>query len=397
MRRELLEPRNGWQQQMESLGFRYHSIDGVYWDESRCYHFTSEQIDRLESASAELHQRALDAARHVIEKDRYQEFRIGPELVPLIERTFAAFEQGDSAGFSLFGRMDLSYNGADAPRLLEYNADTPTACLEASVAQWHWLQAVRPGADQFNSIHEKLIDAWARLRSAAASQTLHFAAVGEEDSPEDWGNLEYLRDTAIQAGWSTVALPIDQIGHGGIDFVDQDAQPIEYLVKLYPWEWMAREQFGVHLPTSHVRFIEPAWKMLLSNKALLVNRWELFPDHPNLLPAYYEPGPLGARYACKPKLAREGANVRLVDGATIEQSDGPYDAADCVFQALAPLPRFGNDHVAVGSWIVNGEPAGIGLRVRPAERGLYDLLRAPLGLLTPVTQHARGKKQDGAQ
>jgi glutathionylspermidine synthase len=362
MHRELLEPRDGWQQQMESLGFRYHSIDGVYWDESRCYHFTSDEIDRLESASAELHQRALDAARYVIEKDRYQEFRIGPELVPLIERTFAAFEQGDSAGFSLFGRMDLSYNGADAPKLLEYNADTPTACLEASVAQWHWLQAVRPGADQFNSIHEKLIDAWARLRSAAASQTLHFAAVSEEDSPEDWGNLEYLRDTAIQAGWSTVALPIDQIGHGGIDFVDQDAQPIEYLFKLYPWEWMAREQFGVHLPTSHVRFIEPAWKMLLSNKALLVILWELFPDHPNLLPAYYEPGRLGARYACKPKLAREGANVKLVDGAAIEQSDGPYDAADCVFQALAPLPRFGNDHVAVGSWIVNGEPAGIGLR-----------------------------------
>jgi glutathionylspermidine synthase len=362
MRRELLEPRAGWQEQMESLGFRYHSIDGVYWDESHCYHFTAEQIDELESASTELHRRALDAARYVIESRRYQEFGVAPELVPAIERSFAAFEHGDGAGFSLFGRMDLSYDGAGAPRLLEYNADTPTACLEASVAQWHWLQAVRPHADQFNSIHEKLIAAWTRLKASTAAEQLHFTAVSEDDSPEDWGNLEYLRDTAIQAGWSTVSLPIDQIGHAGIDFVDQYGQPIETLFKLYPWEWMAREEFGVHLPSSHVRFIEPPWKMLLSNKALLVILWELFPDHPNLLPAYYDDARLGNRYARKPKLAREGANVTLVDGPRVEQSEGPYDADDCVFQALAPLPRFGDDCVSIGSWIVEGEAAGIGVR-----------------------------------
>jgi glutathionylspermidine synthase len=50
---------------------------------------------------------------------------------------------------------------------------------------------------------------------------------------EDWGNLGYLRDTAMQAGWSAVALAIDQIGHAGIDFVDQDGAPIERLFKLY--------------------------------------------------------------------------------------------------------------------------------------------------------------------
>ena len=144
--------------------------------------------------------------------------------------------------------------------------------------------------------------------------------------------------------------------------MDQDGQPIESLFKLYPWEWMVREEFGVHLPSSHVQFIEPAWKMLLSNKALLVVLWELFPDHPNLLPAYYEPARLGTRYACKPKLAREGANVALVDAGRIERADGPYDVHDCVYQALAPLARFGDDHVSVGSWIVHGVPAGIGLR-----------------------------------
>ena len=59
---------------------------------------------------------------------------------------------------SLFGRFDFAWDGKGPPKLLEYNADTPTALLEASVAQWRWLeQAIRPAnpdADQFNSLHE---------------------------------------------------------------------------------------------------------------------------------------------------------------------------------------------------------------------------------------------------
>jgi glutathionylspermidine synthase len=254
--------------------------------------------------------------------------------------------------------MDLAYDADQPPKLLEYNADTPTACLEASVAQWQWLQAVRPDADQFNSIHEKLIDAWKRLR-ARGGERLHFATVA--DAEEDWGNLNYLRDTAVQAGWQTFALAIERIGYNGA-FVDEFNLPIERLFKLYPWEWLVREEFGPQLAASPMQVIEPAWKMLLSNKALLVVLWELYPDHPNLLPAFYAPEPLGAQYVCKPKLAREGANVTLIDGAHVERSDGAYGAEGFVYQALARLPRHGDDYAVLGSWIVDGEPAGLGIR-----------------------------------
>jgi glutathionylspermidine synthase len=66
MRRELLAPRAAWQGDMESIGFHYHSIDGTYWDESRCYVFESSEIDQLEDATAELHEMALNAAQQVI-------------------------------------------------------------------------------------------------------------------------------------------------------------------------------------------------------------------------------------------------------------------------------------------------------------------------------------------
>jgi len=370
MQREALVPRAGWQREMESIGFHFHSIDGTYWDESRCYRFTAAQIDTLEAATAELHDMALNAAQQVVGSGRMDEFAIPREWQALVATSWQAHLDGDARAFSLLGRMDLAYDGVQPPKLLEYNADTPTALLEASVAQWHWLQARTRAAshmseaDQFNSIHEKLLEGWRVLRERSSGRTLHFAAV--YDSLEDWGNTEYLRDTAAQAGWDTRALAVEDIGHDGARFVGVENEPIERLFKLYPWEWLLRDEFAPHLVPHGARqppqLIEPAWKMLLANKALLVILWELYPDHPNLLPAYADPAPLGERFVRKPKLAREGANVTLVDGGTRLDSDGAYGSEGYVYQALAPLPRFGEDYTLVGSWVINGEPAGIGLR-----------------------------------
>lgn len=379
MQRQMLTPRDNWPAAMEALGFSYHSIDGTYWDESRCYRFSAQQIDVLDDAIAELHARCLDAAAHVIERGRMDEFAIPRAWQPIVADSFRAHRAGEARGFSLFGRMDLVFDGREPPRLLEYNADTPTACLEASVAQWDWLQAMRPvlGAeiDQFNSIHEKLVGAWRRLFAHARAQIegdgaprLHFAAVA--DSEEDWGNVEYLRDCAMQAGFKTFALPVEKIGlqrdADGLRFVDAFNVPIERLFKLYPWEWLVREDFAEPLAQAlgegSLQLIEPPWKMLLSNKAILPVLWELFPQHPNLLQAHGSPEPLGARYVRKPKLAREGANVSIVDGPFRHDSDGGYGAEGFVYQAYAPLPVFGADSVVVGAWVVDGVPAGIGLR-----------------------------------
>jgi glutathionylspermidine synthase len=99
--------------------------------------------------------------------------------------------------------------------MLEYNADTPTALLEVSVAQWDWLeQAIipsQPNADQFNSLHEKLIARWKVLHEASLrGRFLHFTCV--KDSDEDFGNIEYLRDTAQQGGFDTGFVYVDDIG-----------------------------------------------------------------------------------------------------------------------------------------------------------------------------------------
>ncbi len=355
MKRETLTPRPDWQRKVEDLGFLYHSIDGVYWDERACYRFTPDEIDVLEAATAELHQRCLEAVERVVAKRDFERFRIPSAFHDLIVQSW---KEGQK---SLFGRFDLSWDGTGEPRMLEYNADTPTALLEASVVQWYWLQDVFPQDDQFNSIHEKLIERWKDLRGQlAANGIVHFTCSME--SAEDQGNLGYLQDSAMQAGLQPVALDIGDIGWDGKRFVDLDTQPINTLFKLYPWEWMAREEFGQYLARGAVRVIEPPWKMLLSNKAILPVLWEMFPDHPNLLPASFEPGRFATDYVKKPLYSREGANVSITAGGSTVEAPGDYGEEGFIWQAYHPLPAFDGNYTVIGSWIVGDEPAGIGIR-----------------------------------
>ncbi|HVG46122.1 MAG TPA: glutathionylspermidine synthase family protein, partial [Longimicrobium sp.] len=134
MRRHTLEPRPDWQRRVEEVGLTFHTANGVaYWDESACYELTAAQVDELEAATNTLHEQCLAAVEHVIDNRLYGRLAIPPRAVPLIERSW------EEEPPSIYGRFDFSYGGEGPPKLLEYNADTPTSLLEASVAQWHWL------------------------------------------------------------------------------------------------------------------------------------------------------------------------------------------------------------------------------------------------------------------
>ncbi|WMW82071.1 glutathionylspermidine synthase family protein [Undibacterium cyanobacteriorum] len=356
MIRESKQVRNGWQTQFEDLGFSYHSIDGLYWDERYAYRFNSAQIDTLEQATIELHQMCLEAVDHIIRNGQIEHFSIPRAFWSEVEDSWKERE------FSLYGRFDLSWNGSGHPKMLEYNADTPTGLVESSVAQWYWLQDVHPDADQFNSLHEKLIEQWKKLNTKGV---LHFVCA---DSEEDIGNLSYLRDTAIQAGFATKQCLISSLGwdEANAELVDDQDVKIDNLFKLYPWEWLCREQFSEHLLSRATRIIEPAWKMLLSNKAILPILWERFPNHPNLLPAFRESWRISGNFVKKPLLSREGENISIYADGNVLHTPGEYGEEGFIYQAYAPQPKFDDGitpaYTSIGSWVVGDEAAGIGIR-----------------------------------
>jgi glutathionylspermidine synthase len=206
MRRITTDPRPNWQKRVEEFGLYYHTLRGEpYWDESAFYQFTAYEIDRIEEATNTLHKMCLDLVAEVIEKRMFGLFLIPQQFEEYVVRSWEAEEP------SVYGRFDLAFDGVGAPKLLEYNADTPTALVEASVAQWMWLKDVDERADQFNSIHEHLIDAWKGVLRRDGGP-IHFAALSKLDTPEDYITAEYMRDTAIQAGAKTAFIDVPDIG-----------------------------------------------------------------------------------------------------------------------------------------------------------------------------------------
>lgn len=352
MERILIAPRPDFGQKLESIGLSFHSWDN-YWKEDACYRFTASQVDELEAATEELHAMCMQAANVLATQGRLGVLGIPEAFHEAVARSLK------NNDFSIYGRFDLAYDGTTPPKMLEYNADTPTSLLESAVAQWYWLQEKFPDADQFNSLHERLIERWKDLPGC---EVVHVASLAENE--EDWVCTTYLCDLLTQAGRPAKHLFIEDIGWDPASryFIDQDRHPIRQLFKLYPWEWMMREAFGAHVLTTKTQFVEPLWKAILSSKALLPVLWEMFPGHDNLLPAYFQPDKLSA-YAKKPIYSREGANISLYDhGKLIAQDAGPYGAEGFVYQQLYKLPCFDGKYPVVGSWVVNGKAAGMCMR-----------------------------------
>ena len=221
-------------------------------------------------------------------------------------------------------------------------------------------------ADQFNSLQEKLVYRFEQLRQQYNYQRIHFSCC--KDSVEDRGTVQYLQDCASAAGIDAPFLFVEDIGLSDTGyFTDLDDNAITHCFKLYPWEFMLREEFGDALEAADVGWLEPPWKSVLSNKALLPLLWQEFPNHPNLLPAFFEQDKhraTGGKWIKKPLFSREGANISLLndDDSPTTLSDGPYGEEGFILQQYHPLPRYGDQYVLIGSWLVDDLPAGISIR-----------------------------------
>ncbi len=233
MQRISCPQRDDWQSTAAAMGFHFHTIDGErYWDESAYYAFSLDEIERdIEAPSAEIEAMCRELVSRTISDDRYLRLLKIPE--PFWTYVAASWKRGDP---SLYGRFDLAFDGKAPAKLLEYNADTPTSLFEAAVFQWTWLEQaierriIPTRSDQYNSLHEGLIDAW---RKIGKDRHLHLTAVME--SEEDAGTVAYLKDVARQAGLSTTLIDIESIGaRDDGQFVDMDDRIIEFAFKLYP-------------------------------------------------------------------------------------------------------------------------------------------------------------------
>lgn len=363
MRRFLLPERVAWRDKAREIGFGFHEMYGEpYWLDGVAYAFSLAEIeDEIEAPSEALHELCMAIVADVIDDDALlHKIGIPGEHFGLIRESWHA---GDR---HLYGRFDLAYGGGGPAKMLEYNADTPTSIFESAYFQHNWLidqieaGALPEGSDQFNLLQESLVEAFA---SFPPDRIFHFACWTEND--EDRGTTSYLMDCAVQAGHRVEMIDIRAIGVDPDDrFTDAQPRTIDRCFKLYPWEDMLREPFAKHLKPGV--FVEPPWKAILSNKGILPLLWERYPEHPNLLPAYFADDPRASTLThavSKPIFSREGENVTISQGGrVVEEAEGVYGDEPRVVQAYVPLFEHEGQYAVLGSWMVGDRAAGLGIR-----------------------------------
>ncbi len=384
-----MEKRADWKKEFDRLGYLANMLDDPpYWveaiDEPFCAIFDYRDIEIIREASLVLWRLALSAVEHVVNSsvsDQLFDKLCIPQLLrPAVRQSWRR------ADHSLYGRFDFAYSEGGL-KLLELNFDTPTSLYEAAVLQRLWLEDFEDDrnvcADQFNILHQKLISCFARI--ARYDRLLHFTSI--KGIKEDEETVRYLQSCAIQAGHRTAFTHLEdlEVDDSGKLF-DSDGRQIEQLFKLYPWEFITEEEkflqeilqrtsFVSLTESGSTAFFEPAWKCILSNKGILPIMWELAPDHPLLLKSNFDDQSQAARelreqaHVRKPIFGREGGSVSIVlpsdskdTCSKVWHNESTYGSEGFVLQSYYPLCQFQDYHVVIGSWIIDDQPAGVGLR-----------------------------------
>lgn len=352
---------------LEDLGFPYHTIDGEsYWDESGYWEFDSEEIEILEEAGTEVHKVLCETLSEVFEDDQ-NTLGYPREFFELAKRSWKA--QGRHLG--VYGRIDFALKNCHTfePIAMEYNAETPTSLVESSIVQWQWHKELFPGMDQFNLIHESLENMWHQVYSIFSPKVIHFAFAA---SIEDEFNVKYLANTVHKV--PTKIIPLEQIGLLDGELVDFENEKIEMLFKLYPWDWMIKEDFYQTVKENltfegqeSLVILEAPYKALLSSKALFHEASMRHPECKYLPRTYLSPEGLGDAYVKKPVLGREGTGVSIHQKEKILEShcmDLETPQSGFVYQEKLYLPQNERDgkNAVLGVWIIQEVAVGLGIR-----------------------------------
>jgi glutathionylspermidine synthase len=379
MRRLTLPPRPNWRRRLSDIDFDWHTGPATllrpgrpYWQEGAAYALTNDEAAQLREAAETVHACATQLIPELL-ADPATLTRLGlPEHWhgPL-RASWDQQEPRERGG--LYGRLDFALT-PQGPRLLEYNADTPTTLVEAAQAQVDWLHDRALNAQPFGDLHGALSRRFQTLRDTSGPR-LHLT--GDLASTEDHGTLRYFARHAQDAGFQTTLLDITQLGVRQTftpTLQDPSGGAITQLLKLYPWEWLIQESDDtnqrLHLLSPKTSIIQPLWRGLLSNKALLALLHGAYPTVPYILPAAlcddYQKAPdlVGPDAVYKPLVSRAGQNVYIYQGGALtHHQPGMYRLDQGVAQQYAPLPTDDQGRSALlGVWMVAGQACGLSVR-----------------------------------
>jgi len=358
---------------LESIGFYWHTDkDMSAYIDNKVISITPEMAENYANAVNELYDMFIEAAQYVIDNNLFHELDIPFNLVEIIKESWE-----NDVHWHLYGRFDLSGGITKPIKLIEFNADTPTALFESAIIQWALLKA--NGIDegmQFNFIYEALRDNFKRLVTLDKNidnfdeyyegWKILFSSV--KDNLEEENTTRLLQTIAEEAGWRTEFAYIDEVEFSD-DGVFYNDEKYEFFFKLIPWEAIAIEEPELaEIMTNIVKnrqaiFLNPAYTLLFQSKGIMKILWDLYPNHPLLLETSFEPLE-NKKQVIKPTLAREGANIEIIDenGQILAKEEGEYSNFKKVYQEFVEFEKDEEGNYYQAGVFFAYEACGVGYR-----------------------------------
>jgi len=359
---------------LEELGFLWHtdSDESSYIADELVVIKESEANAYYEAAN-ELYDMFVEAGDYIIENNLFHEIGIPFNLVDLIKESWDS-----DVHWHLYGRFDFAGGVDDKPiKLLEFNADTPTALFETAIIQWAILkQNSLDEAQQFNFVYEALLNNFKRLVTLQESvenfdelyEGWKFLFSSIRGNAEEENTVKLLQHIASEAGFDTNFAFIDEVefDDNGIYF---NEDKFELWFKLIPWEDIAIQESELAMLLTNIIknkeaiIFNPAYTLMFQSKAILKILWDLYPNHPLLLETSFEPLQ-NKKQVQKPIYGREGESVKILEanGKLLEGNNGNYDNHKMIYQEFVELPKdISGNYYQAGVFFAY-EACGVGFR-----------------------------------
>ena len=335
---------------LEELGFVWHTDDDeTAYIADELVVISEAEAEAYYEAGNELYDMFVEAGDHIVENNLFHEVGIPFNLIDIVKESWE-----NDVHWHLYSRFDLA-GGIDgkAIKLLEFNADTPTAVFETAIVQWAILkQNDLEESHQFNALYESLVENFQRLVTLDESveefeeryEGWKFLFTSVKNNAEEEQTVRLLQHIAEEAGYNTEFAYIDDIEFGDDGIVYQD-ESYELWFKLIPWEDIALEESDLALllkdiiQTQKAIIFNPAYTLMFQSKAILKILWDLYPNHPLLLETSFEPL-VGKKQVQKPIFGREGGSISILesDGSRLLRAEGDYDNHTMIYQEYTQLP-----------------------------------------------------------
>ncbi len=337
---------------LEELGFVWHTDDdNSSYISNELVIISEAEAEAYYKAGNELYEMFVAAGDHIVENNLFHEIGIPFNLVDLIKESW----EGD-VHWHLYSRFDLA-GGVDGKpiKLIEFNADTPTALFETAIIQWAMLkQNNLEETHQFNSLYESLIENFQRLITIDESveefeeryEGWKFLFTSIRDNAEEEQTVRLLQHIADEAGYETEFAYIDDIEFSGEEGIVYEEENYELWFKLIPWEDIALEESDLAMILRNIVqnqqaiLFNPAYTLMFQSKGILKILWDLYPNHPLLLETSFEPL-IDQKQVKKPIFGREGGSISILDNSgdiIISSEESNYDNHQMIYQAYTELP-----------------------------------------------------------